>query len=77
MDSAQKLTISGWSIGGDFKIVSTTCPLTPSTLPAGQSCTFQVSFQPQNSGRKNEVLRVTDGAPNSPQKVQLQGVGQR
>lgn len=62
-------------IFGGFKIVSSTCPVTPSTLPAGRSCNFQVTFQPQSTGTKIERLRVFDSAPSSPQRVQLKGVG--
>ena len=74
------LTISGWSIGPDFKIVSTTCPLpppAPSVLPAGHSCDFQVSFRPQSVGIKSELLSVFDSVRNSPQKVKLHGVATR
>jgi len=46
-------------------------------LPAGQSCNFEVSFEPRGMGTKNEQLRVDDSASNSPQIVSLQGVGQQ
>ena len=68
------LTISGWSIGIDFIVVSTTCP---SVLNPGQSCTYMVAFRPQSVGTKNELFRVFDSASNSPQKVKLHGVGTR
>jgi hypothetical protein len=68
------LTISGWSIGIDFIVVSSTCP---SVLGSGQSCTYMVAFRPRRVGTKNGVFRVFDSAPNSPQKVKLHGVGTR
>jgi hypothetical protein len=70
------LTISGWSIGPDFQVVSMTCPI-PGVLPAGQSCTFMIIFQPKSAGTKNELFRVFDSARNSPQKVKLHGVATR
>jgi len=69
------LKIYGWAIGPDFKIVSTNCPLWPPAVPPGQSCSFQIVFEPQSVGTKNEQLRVTDSAINSPQIVSLHGVG--
>jgi len=72
--TAKTLTIRGTVIGLDFKIVSTTCS---SVVRAGQSCYYVVGFQPQSTGTKNEVLRVTDSATNSPQKVQLRGTSER
>jgi len=75
------LTISGWTIGADFVIASTTCPVpmfhTLAQLQPGQSCTFQIVFQPQTVGTISEQLRVFDSAPGGSQKVQLQGVGSR
>ena len=75
------LTINGWDIGPDFQIVSTTCPAprfrTPAQLAPEQSCTFQIIFQPQSAGTKNELFTVTDNATNNPQQVKLQGVGKQ
>jgi hypothetical protein len=67
------LTIRGTAIGRDFQIVSTTCS---STLAAGKSCNYMVGFEPQSAGTKSEALRVADNI-NSPQRVQLHGIGQR
>jgi hypothetical protein len=72
--SGNKLTIRGTVIGIDYKVVSTTCS---STLNAGQSCNYMVSFRPLSAGTKNEQFRVFDSAGNSPQKVQLNGLGTR
>jgi len=66
-----KITISGTAIGTDFTIVSTTCS---SSLAAGESCDYFVSFQPKTVGTKNETFMVT---ASGSQKVKLQGVGTR
>jgi len=78
--TGKNLIISGWSIGRDFKIVSTTCslpPPSPTVLPAGESCSYMLSFDPQSAGTKNELFQVVDSAPKSPLKAKLQGVGKR
>ena len=71
--TGSKLTIKSTAVGLDFIIVNTTCS---SVLNAGQSCNYLVSFRPRSAGTKSEVFRVTDNI-NSPQKVQLHGIGQR
>jgi len=44
-------------------------------LPAGGSCTINVTFSPQVLGPQNGVLTVTDDATGSPQTVGLAGTG--
>jgi len=79
--TAKPLTISGWSIGVDFKIVGTTCPQSTgkkaAQLPADSSCDFQIVFEPRSVGSKSELFRVFDSAASSPQKVILLGTGTR
>jgi hypothetical protein len=58
----------------DFSVTST-CPLIPSTLAAGASCTASVTFQPTVTGNRSGTLSFTDSANNSPQKVSLSGSG--
>jgi hypothetical protein len=65
------ITISGISASAPFGQTNN-CP---STLPAGQSCQIQVTFQPTQNGQANGTLSVTDNAPNSPQTVALSGTG--
>jgi len=72
--TGKKLTINRTAIGGDFKILLSTCS---STLKAGQSCNYWLIFHPQSAGTKNELFRLFDNAPHSPQKVKLHGVGTR
>ena len=71
--AAKTLIIRGTAIGLDFFIVNTTCS---SVLNAGQSCTYLLSFRPLSAGTKSQTFKITDNI-NSPQKVQLHGVGQR
>ena len=71
--TARPVTIRGWSIGTDFAIVGTTCPAPPAVLPAAQSCTYSVAFQPKSAGTKNELFSVFDPTL----KVKLRGVGTR
>jgi hypothetical protein len=72
-----KLVIRGWSIGPDFKVVSSTCPSPTGQLRRGNSCDFVIAFQPQSTGLKNELFRVFDSVSNSPQKVKLHGFATR
>jgi hypothetical protein len=72
-----KLVIRGWSIGPDFKVVSSTCPSPTGQLRRGNSCDFVIAFQPQSTGLKNELFRVFDSVRNSPQKVKLHGFATR
>jgi hypothetical protein len=66
-------TISSISASGPFG-EGNNCP---STLPAGESCQIQVTFQPTKDGQVSGTLSVTDNAPNSPQTVALSGTGTR
>jgi hypothetical protein len=52
-----------------------TCPLSPSTLAPGSSCTVSVSFAPTATGTRTANLAITDDAPASPQTVALTGTG--
>jgi predicted outer membrane repeat protein len=70
--SGKKLYIEGFTVGDDFDVPNTTCN---SVLKNGQSCDWWVSFEPQSTGPLDELFQVFDSAPNSPQQVQLQGIG--
>jgi phospholipase C len=54
---------------------ATTCPLSPSTLAGGASCTVSVTFSPRAPGTRTGTLTIVDDAANSPQTVTLSGVG--
>ena len=68
------LTIAGISTTGNFAQTST-CPLSPSTLGPGTSCTVSVTFTPSALGTLAGILTVSDNAATSPQTAQLSGTG--
>ena len=74
---AISLTISSISIpvGSDFIVSSTTCPISPSTVAAGASCTISVQFRPLAQGTRTNTLKIVDDAPNGTQTVPLTGQG--
>ena len=46
-----------------------------SSVPAGASCTINISFAPTATGSRTATLNISDSAPNSPQIVTLSGTG--
>ncbi len=71
---AVPLTIGNMSVTGDFSQTSN-CPLSPSTLAAGASCTTSVTFNPTALGTRTGTLTITDSASTSPQMESLSGTG--
>ncbi len=72
------LTISNIGVtgaeSGDYSQVNT-CPLSPSTLVAGATCTISVTFAPTATGARSASVTLTDDAVSSPQNVSLSGTG--
>jgi hypothetical protein len=69
------LTIASVVISaGDFAIANN-CPLTPSTLNGGQSCTVGVTFTPTAAGNRTATVTITDNAPGSPRTIPVSGKG--
>jgi hypothetical protein len=68
------ITISGAN-ATDFTPTNN-CPLSPSTLAAGTSCTITVTFTPGDVGSRSAKVSVNDDANNSPQTLYLSGTGQ-
>jgi hypothetical protein len=66
------LTISNISVGGSPFSLGNGCP----TLQPNSSCTVVVFFQPTQPGVYNDVVRISDNAPDSPQTVTLTGSGE-
>ncbi|MGD0921624.1 MAG: choice-of-anchor D domain-containing protein [Terriglobia bacterium] len=66
------LTISSIAVTGasaaDFTETND-CPLSPSTLAAGVSCTITVTFDHTTVGEKTAAVTVSDDAPGYPQQV--------
>ena len=59
---------------GDFAQTNT-CPVAPSTLAAGASCTISATFSPTGSGARSAAVSVSDNAPGTPHTVALSGTG--
>lgn len=70
--SSTTLSISSVSISGDF-IFKNKCG---KILEPSASCNINVQFRPRGGGIRKGVLTITDSAANSPQKVQVTGMGQ-
>ena len=51
------------------------CPVSPSTLGAGKSCTLSVTFNPSALDSRAASLTISDTGKNSPQTVSLSGTG--
>jgi hypothetical protein len=68
------LTITSISANlGDYTQTNN-CPISPSTLAAGASCTISISFAPATTGSRSATLTVTDNGPSNP-TVSLTGTG--
>jgi Bacterial Ig-like domain (group 2)/Abnormal spindle-like microcephaly-assoc'd, ASPM-SPD-2-Hydin/Galactose oxidase, central domain len=68
------IAIAGGTAPGDFASGGT-CPISPSTLAAGKSCTIPVTFTPSALGTRTATLTITHNASTSPQSVALTGNG--
>ncbi|MGD0567147.1 MAG: choice-of-anchor D domain-containing protein [Candidatus Sulfotelmatobacter sp.] len=69
-----RIVVSGGTAPSDYA-ESGNCPMSPSTLGAGQSCSINVVFAPSIVGSCTATLTVTDSSSNSPQSVALLGTG--
>ena len=68
------LNISSIVASGDYS-VSHNCPVSPSTLAAGSSCSITVTFTPTVPGLVPGEVTITDNAGGSPHLVNLTGTG--
>jgi hypothetical protein len=72
------LTITSVTLGGtnpgDFTPANQ-CPLSPSTLAAGASCTISATFTPTAAGSRSASLAIADNAAGSPHTIALSGTG--
>ncbi len=69
------LVISSITLAGDFAF-STNCPLTPSSVAVGASCTIDVDFSPLTQGVQNSAVVVVSNATNgTTQSVPVTGNG--
>jgi hypothetical protein len=65
------LTIGYISVGGDFGQTNN-CG---ASLPAGATCTINVTFTPADTGTRTGAVTITDDALGSPRKIDLSGTG--
>jgi FG-GAP-like repeat/Abnormal spindle-like microcephaly-assoc'd, ASPM-SPD-2-Hydin/FG-GAP repeat len=65
------VVITGVTTSGDFAQTST-CG---GSVPAGASCTINVTFTPTAAGTWTGAVTITDNAPGSPHVVSLTGTG--
>jgi hypothetical protein len=73
--SSHSVTFTSIASSGDYPQTHT-CPITPTTLNSGQSCTITVSFKPTASGTRNGLVTLHDNDPGSPtQTIALTGTG--
>jgi len=70
--TTKKLALKGLAIGPDFELTSDACN---SPLAPGGSCNYEISFAPQQAGKKHEEFRVKVGGTT--QTVKLRGVAKR
>ncbi len=57
----------------DFNVYGNPCG---SSIGAGQTCTFNVYFDPSKTGAESAALRLFDSSPGSPHSLPLSGTGQ-
>lgn len=72
------LTISSVAITGlnlDDFAQTNTCPLAPSTLAPGATCTISVTFRPAATGARTAAVTINDDAAGSSQNVTVSGTG--
>jgi hypothetical protein len=58
-----------------FAISANTCPASSHSLGVGKSCTISVTFTPSSGTGFTGTLTIVDGDVNSPQVVNLSGIG--
>jgi hypothetical protein len=74
--SSHSVTFTSITSSGDYA-ESNTCPTTPTTLNAGQSCTITVTFTPTAAGTRSGAVTLKDNSPGSPsQTITLSGTGE-
>jgi hypothetical protein len=60
---------------GDFTVVQNYCPVAPTTLYAGASCTMWVAFRPTAAGPRTGTLTIPTNAAGGALAVPLSGNG--
>jgi hypothetical protein len=57
----------------DFKVTGSTCA--SAAIEPGQSCSIRVVFIPRASGDRRAIVSLVDDAGDSPQSIEVRGVG--
>jgi hypothetical protein len=74
--SFHSVTFSSIASSGEFAQTNN-CPIAPSTLNAGQSCSISVTFKPTTTGTQNGGVALKDNSPASPQQtISATGTGE-
>ena len=68
------IVISGGNAPSDYASGGN-CPISPSQLAAGSSCSIRVTFTPSALGNRIATLTVTSSSSSSPQSIALSGIG--
>jgi uncharacterized repeat protein (TIGR01451 family) len=71
------LHVSSFNSSSNFTASAGTCSGSSFTLNPGASCTISVQFAPSTTGTLSGTLSVYDDASDSPQKVNLSGIGEK
>ena len=73
----QSLYIDSVAITGDnpnsFAIANDAC--TGATVDANKACIVDIPFTPSGTGERNARVKLSDNAPDSPQRLRLKGNG--
>jgi len=74
---SQPLILTGSSISGDFAFATTatSCPYSGGTIPAGTTCTVDVTFTPTATGTRTGSVTLNDHISGSPRTLSLKGTG--
>ena len=73
-NSTNPVTVAISLAPGDNFSQTTTCPVSPTTLPVGANCTINVTFKPVRPGLQQAVITVTP-TPGGPVTIPLTGTG--
>jgi hypothetical protein len=70
-------TITAINVTGHYALTttSTSCAYNGGSVPAGNSCTIDITFTPTATGRRNGSVTVNDNSGGGPQSITLVGVG--
>jgi hypothetical protein len=74
---SQPLILTGSSISGDFAFATTatSCPYSGGTVPAGTTCTIDITFTPTAPGTRHGSVTINYNASGSSQSLSLTGTG--